>query len=68
MKDARLKNHLTMKQVADALSISESYYSMIENGDRQKTLDLSTAKKLSEIFKMPIQEIISWEIISCESG
>lgn len=61
LKDARMQKNLTMKQAADNLGISESYYSMIENGDRQKTLDLSMAQKLSDLFCMTIQQIVDCE-------
>ena len=61
LKDARVQKNLTMKQAADNLGISESYYSMIENGDRQKTLDLSMAQKLCDLFGMTIQQIVDCE-------
>ena len=56
LKDARTAKNMTMKQIAAELGITESYYSLIENGDRQKTMDISLAKKLSEILSIPVPE------------
>ena len=65
LKEARTKKDLTMKQIAVELGITESYYSLIENGDRQKMMDISLAKKLSEILDIPVEKIIAMET---ESG
>ena len=65
LKEARTKKDMTMKQIAVELGITESYYSLIENGDRQKMMDISLAKKLSEILDIPVEKIIAMET---ESG
>ena len=65
LKEARTKKDLTMKQIAVELGITESYYSLIENGDRQKMMDISLAKKLSEILDIPVEKIIA---LKTESG
>ncbi len=52
LKTAREACGLTMKGAAEKLDISESYYSMIESGTRQKTLDISLASKISLLFDM----------------
>jgi len=61
LKEARTKKDLTMKQIAVELGITESYYSLIENGDRQKMMDISLAKKLSDILDIPVEKIIALE-------
>ena len=61
MKEARLKSGKTMAEVAEELGISESYYSYIEAGDRQKKLDITLAAKLAKIFSMKIQHIVEFE-------
>ena len=61
LKEARTKKDLTMKQIAVELGITESYYSLIENGDRQKMMDISLAKKLSDILDIPVEKIIAFE-------
>ena len=68
LKDARTAKNMTMKQIAAELGITESYYSLIENGDRQKTMDISLAKKLSEILSIPVEKIVSMETESCVMG
>ena len=61
LKEARTKKDMTMKQIAVELGITESYYSLIENGDRQKAMDISLAKKLSEILDIPVEKIVVLE-------
>ena len=61
LKDARTKQRLTMKQVADALGISESYYCYIENGERQHKMDIVTAKHLANVLGMELADIIAEE-------
>ena len=58
---ARTEKGLTMKQMGEKLDISESYYSMIEAGDRQKRMDLTLVSKLSTVLGIPIAEIASLE-------
>lgn len=40
----------TQLEISKKLNISESYYSLIENGERQKKFDMTMAKKLADIF------------------
>ncbi len=61
LKTAREKCGMTMKVAAKKLDISESYYSMIESGSRQKTLDISLASKISLLFNIPLQNIVDNE-------
>lgn len=48
LKDKRLKKNLTMRQVSEASNISESFYSMIENGERRPSVE--TAKKIAAVL------------------
>ena len=68
LKDARTAKNLTMKQISAELGITESYYSLIENGDRQKTMDIALAKKLSEILSIPVEKIVEMETESGVTG
>ena len=43
------------------LDISESYYNLIENGERQKNLDLSLVTKLAELFDVSVEWIAEQE-------
>ena len=51
LKDARIRCGLTLKQVGDAAGISESYYWLIENGER--TPSVSVAKRIASILGFP---------------
>ena len=61
LKELREKSGLSQKQTAEVLAISQNYYSMIENGERQKDLDLSIVTKLAEIFNVSVEWIAEQE-------
>ena len=61
LKDARIKAGKTMADMGAELGISESYYSYIEAGERQKQMDLTLVAKLSKIFSISIQQIVEFE-------
>lgn len=46
LKNLRVSNNLTMAEVAAKSNISESYYSLIENGHRD--VPVNTAKKIAQ--------------------
>lgn len=59
--NSRKGKDLTQAQIADRIGITESYYCMIENGDRQKRMDITLVTKLSEILDIPIAKIAELE-------
>lgn len=61
LRDLRNQQGYTMKAVAEKLGISESYYCAIENGERQKRMDMVLASGLSVIFGVPMAEIVILE-------
>lgn len=61
LKELRDEKKLTMLQMSEALGCTESYYSLIEKGERQKKMDLALATKLSVALDVPITEIIEKE-------
>lgn len=61
LKNLRIRNQKTQKEVAVELDISESYYNMIENGERQPDMNLSIMKRLSETFQVSLQFIVDEE-------
>ncbi len=61
LKEKRESFGLTMAQLAEKLDISESYYCMIENGNRQQKMDIALVSKLSVILKMSLVEIADAE-------
>lgn len=50
-----------MKAAATKLGISESYYSMIERGERQQKLDIALAVKMSGVFGLSLEYIVNQE-------
>ena len=57
----RKEKNFTQRQTAEKLDISESYYNQIENGERQKKMDISLINRLSVVFDVPITTIIDFE-------
>jgi transcriptional regulator with XRE-family HTH domain len=55
LKDARVKNKLTMQDIADSADISRSYYNRIENGER-KAVSLDKAQAIAKILGMTLDE------------
>lgn len=61
LKKLRALNNYTQEQVAKRLLIKRQYYNLIENGQRQKRMDIVTMQKLAEVFGVPIEQIIAEE-------
>lgn len=61
LQSMRKEKKLTQKEVANKLNISESYYNQIENGERQKKMNISLINKLSKILDISIIDLISLE-------
>lgn len=61
LKKLRTENGLTQKEMADKLNIAQNYYNMIENGDRQKDINLSLVTKLAELFDVSVEWIAEQE-------
>lgn len=59
--EARKGKGKTQLEVAKELGISEAYYSYIENGSRQKNMDIALAVKLSVALDIPVDRIIEHE-------
>lgn len=61
LKQKRTEKGLTMAEMAAQLDLTESYYSRIESGDRQKNMDIALLRKLSCVLGMTAEEIINLE-------
>ena len=61
LKKTRMEKNKSQLEIAKQLGISESYYSMIEKGERRKDMPISMVQKLSEIFGISIEEILKME-------
>ena len=61
LKTLREKRNFTQLAVAEKLCISESYYNLIENGERQKKLSIELAQKLADVFGVTFEYICDQE-------
>lgn len=59
--ELRKKNNMTQQDVADMLRISRQYYGFVEKGERKQEMSISMMCKLSEVFNVPVSELISSE-------
>nr|WP_207708883.1 helix-turn-helix transcriptional regulator [Caproicibacter fermentans] len=57
----RCDRKFTQQDIADELGVSLSYYNSIENGNRQKNMELLMAKRLSDVLHVPVEFIITEE-------
>jgi len=57
----RMKQNESQQSVADSLGISRQYYSLIESGERQKNMDITLLSKLSDVFHIPLAEMVELE-------
>lgn len=57
----RKEKGLTQKQLAQKLDISESYYNQIENGERQKRMDVTLLDRLANALNVTISTLIDYE-------
>ena len=61
LKGLRMKNNYTQKEVAEAINISQNYYSYIENGLKQKEINFVLLLKFADSFKVDIGELVAAE-------
>ena len=61
LRNARVEKDLTMKELGAKLGISESYYCGIENGARQKKMDITLVAAPSVALDMPVAVIAQHE-------
>lgn len=61
LKNLRTEKGLTMKEMGTKLGISESYYCAIENGERQKKMDIVLASGISSALGISLAKIMTLE-------
>lgn len=61
LQKMRVEHGLTQKDMGKKLGISESYYCCIENGERQRKMDVVLAASLATVFGIPIARIYELE-------
>ena len=63
LKVMREGRGLSLQDMADKIGISRQYYQLIENGERQKKMDITLVKSIATIFGVPLETIIEQENI-----
>ncbi len=61
LKKMREEKGLTLQDVADRIGITRQYYQMIESGERQRKMDITLVKSISEIFGIPLERVVNEE-------
>lgn len=61
LKNARLSLGMTQEDVAKRIGISANYYCSIEKGERQQDMKASILIALSEVLRIPVSEMLSFE-------
>lgn len=61
LKKLRQDSFKTQLETANELDISESYYNLIENGERQKQLSMELAQKIADVFGVSLDYISEQE-------
>lgn len=61
LKQLRKERKISQKEISCALQIAPSYYSMIENGERQSKMTIEMAQKLATIFGVTLEFILKNE-------
>lgn len=50
-----------MKQLGEMIGVSESNYCSIENGNRQKKMDITVINRLAAALEIPAAEVLRLE-------
>lgn len=57
LQKARVNAGMSQQETACKLGLTRQYYAMIESGQRQKSLDILLAKKISALFDISLDQI-----------
>lgn len=58
IKEGREKRGLLQAEVAELVGISQSYYSLIERGAKDRNVDLVLALKLCRVLRLDLRDFI----------
>lgn len=61
LKKLREEKGLNQQEMADKIGISKQYYSLIENGERQKKMDITLVSAIATICGVSVEKIIEFE-------
>ena len=62
--DMRKQRNESQQDVATGIGISRQYYALIEDGARQKRMDIALAALLAGHFGVPVSTIVENETVS----
>lgn len=60
--EMRTQKGLTQRDISEQLGISESYYNLIENGVRQKNMNVTTLCRLAKALQVSITMLVDKEM------
>lgn len=61
LKELRLEADKTQLDVAKKLDVSESFYCLIEKGERLRDMPVSMARKIAEAFGITLETVLELE-------
>lgn len=61
LKEFRVAQNLSQIDIANAIGISQQYYSLIESGKRLDSLTVEIVSKLANILNVSTEEIFYYE-------
>ena len=64
----RNKKGLTQLDISKSMGISESYYNLIEQGQRQKNMNIAILYGLSKALKVSVNTLVDKEINFARKG
>ena len=57
----KLRGDATQDEIANRLGITQQYYSYIENGERQRKMDIQICEKIAAVFGITVADVIKLE-------
>ena len=66
--DLRNKKGLTQLDISKSMGISESYYNLIEQGQRQKNMNIAILYGFSKALKVSVNTLVDKEINFARKG
>lgn len=61
LKEFRIAQNLSQIDIANAIGVSQQYYSLIESGKRLNSLTVEIVSKLANILNVSMEEIFYYE-------
>ena len=61
LRKFRIQEGHSQQNVASKLGITQQYYALIENGERQRDMNFSIISKLAELYRIEPGEVMAME-------